>query len=185
MNKYLFLFIQFFKIALFVVGGGLAMLPVIEQIFVEKHHLISEEDFVDMVALTQTIPGLIAINSSIFIGYKIAGFMGAVVAVFGVLLPSLVILSLIAAFFPLLNLENDILLRGFDFVRATVAGLLGVMLIRQFKKIVNNIYIFILVFLLTILLIFSVKVVYVILLSLILGVIYVIIESKNTNKGVG
>ena len=179
MNRYLFLFIQFFKIALFVVGGGLAMLPVIEQVFVKNHQLISDDDFIEMVALTQTVPGLIAINSSIFVGYKVAGFFGAIASVFGVLLPSLVILSLIAAFFPLLKLENTILLKGFDFVRATVAGFLAVMFVRQFKKIVNNVYSFVIVVLLAGLLLLSVKAVYVILLALFFGVIYIMLERKN------
>ena len=67
------IFASFFKISLFVIGGGLAMIPVIEDIFVKKHKLLKEQDIFDMMAVSQTIPGLIAINCAIFVGTKFAG----------------------------------------------------------------------------------------------------------------
>ena len=178
MKRYLFLFSQFFKIALFVVGGGLAMLPVIEQVFVKQNNLLTDEDFVEMVAMTQTIPGLIAINSAIFVGFKVCGTVGALVSVVGVLLPSLIIISLLAMFFPLLNMQNETLLVAFDCVRASVAGIFTVMFVRMFRKIVINRYVLSLVILLTIMLFVQVKTVFIILSALCLGLIYMVIEQK-------
>ena len=64
------LFTTFFKIALFVVGGGLAMLPVIEDVFVRKRKWLTKDETLDMIVLTQTIPGLVAVNSALYVGKK-------------------------------------------------------------------------------------------------------------------
>ena len=185
MKRYIYLFCQFFKIALFVIGGGLAMLPVIEQVFVKDGQLLTEDEFVEMVAMTQTVPGLIAINSSIFVGYRVAGFVGVLFSVLGVLLPSLIIISLIAMFFPLLSIENKVLLEGFDCIRASVAGIFVVMFVRMFKKVVKNVYILLIVTFLSAMFFIPLQAGYVILLALILGLIYSYVEVKIVAKRKG
>ena len=178
MKRYIFLFCQFFKIALFVIGGGLAMLPVIEQVFVKNGQLLTEDEFVEMVAMTQTVPGLIAINSSIFVGYKVAGLVGVLFSVLGVLLPSLIIISLIAMLFPLLNIENRVVLEGFDCIRASVAGIFVVMFVRMFKKVVKNVYILLIVTFLSAMFFIPLQAGFVILLALVLGCVYSYLEVK-------
>ena len=106
LNKVWLLFYTFAKIALLVVGGGLAMLPVIEEVFVKKKKLITEDELLDMVAMTQTMPGIVAVNSAIYIGMKVAGYVGAIAAAFGAILPSFLIILTIAIFFPNLNPHN-------------------------------------------------------------------------------
>ena len=100
LKKLWLLFFTFAKIAAFVLGGGLAMLPVIEETFVNKKKLLTGEELLDVVALTQTVPGIIAANAAVSIGMKIAGFAGAVAALLGAIFPSFVIILSIAWLFP-------------------------------------------------------------------------------------
>lgn len=99
MKKYFDLFFIFFKIGAFTFGGGYAMIPLIEKVIVDDKGWAEKEEIVDLFAIAQSIPGAIAINSSSLIGYKIGGKKGALVSTFGVVLPSFIIISIIAAFF--------------------------------------------------------------------------------------
>ena len=132
------LFTTFFKIALFVVGGGLAMLPVIEATFVRRG-LLKNEETLDMVVLTQTVPGLVAANSAVFVGTKIAGFWGAAAALAGAVLPSVLIIILIAALFPNLTADNPTVLGAFTGIRAGITAVLAVTLCRLTGKIVKQV----------------------------------------------
>ncbi len=99
MDKILKMFIAFFKIGAFTFGGGYAMIPIIEEEVVNKQGWISKEEFMDMLVVSQSFPGAMAVNCSIFIGYKISGVIGGVVALLGVALPSFLIILLIATLF--------------------------------------------------------------------------------------
>lgn len=124
LKKLWLLFFTFAKIAALVLGGGLAMLPVIEETFVNKKKLLTNEELLDVVALTQTVPGIIAANAAVAIGTKIAGFAGALAALLGAIFPSFVIILLIAVFFPALSPENRFWLGAFAGIRAGVTGLI-------------------------------------------------------------
>ena len=113
------------------------MLPLIEDSFVRKYGLLNKEDMLDMISLTQTIPGLIAINSAVFVGNKLAGWKGSFVATVGVILPSLVIIVLIAKFFPLQNVTNVHILAAFNCVRAAVLGMFIVLAFRVGKSLLK------------------------------------------------
>ena len=93
------LFISFFKIGLFTFGGGYATIAMLEHEFVEKKKWISGGEFYDMIAIAESTPGPIAINSATFIGYKTAGVLGSILATLGIVLPSLIIIYLISLFF--------------------------------------------------------------------------------------
>ena len=99
MKKILSLFAAFFKIGLFTFGGGYAMVAVIERDLVEKKKWISSEEFSDVIAIAESTPGPLAINSATYIGYKVGGFLGSVFATLGVVLPSLAIIYVISLFF--------------------------------------------------------------------------------------
>lgn len=92
------LYLVFFELGLFTFGGGYAMLSLLEKVVVEKYHWASEEELMDYYAIGQCTPGIIAINTSTFIGYKIAGISGAIMATLGFLSPSIIIITVIAAF---------------------------------------------------------------------------------------
>ena len=93
------LFKTFGKIGAFTLGGGYAMIPIIEDEVVDKHHWISREEFIDLIAVAQSCPGVFAINISTFIGYKLRNESGAIVSALGAALPSFIIILLIAMFF--------------------------------------------------------------------------------------
>ncbi len=127
------LFISYLKIAASTLGGGMAMLPVMEEEFVEKRHWLTSEDFLDVVTLINALPGVIAINSSLVIGSKVAGAAGAAVACIGGLIPSVAVILLLA---PLISLIRNApaAIAAFTSVRAAVAALILLLIIRQGKK---------------------------------------------------
>ncbi len=93
------LFTTFFRIGLFTFGGGYAMIPLIESDVVERNRWVEKSDFVDLLAVAQSAPGVFAVNMAVFIGYRLRGVPGALAASFGCVLPSVVIILLIALFF--------------------------------------------------------------------------------------
>lgn len=93
------LFATFFKIGAFTLGGGYAMIPIIESEVVEKHAWIKKNEFLDLIAIAQSCPGIFAANIATFIGYKIKGEKGALCTTLGAVLPSFIIILLIAMVF--------------------------------------------------------------------------------------
>lgn len=128
MNIYLELFTTFSKIGAFTIGGGYAMIPVIQREIVEKRAWVSREEFLDMLAISQSAPGILAINISIFIGQRLKGAKGSIVAAIGTALPSFIMILLIAMFFRNFR-ENDIVNRIFMGIRPVVVALIAVPLI--------------------------------------------------------
>ena len=177
------LFFEFFKIALFTIGGGLSMLPVIEDTFVKKRHLLDETDIMDMVGITQTVPGVIAINSAVFVGHKLAGWLGSIVASIGVILPSVIIIVAIAAFFPLENLSNPHALKAFQCVRAGVLGLFLILAYRMGKKLLRSIQDFVLLLILIGLLFAGLSSVLIVISACVLGSLYETYIRTKQMKG--
>ena len=98
-NFYIESFKTFFKIGLFTFGGGYAMIPMIEAEVVDKHKWLDKEEFLDIIAISQSCPGVLAINVSVFIGYKLKKIKGAVCSSLGTALPSFLIILAISAIF--------------------------------------------------------------------------------------
>ena len=171
-SRLLLLFTEFFNIALFTIGGGLAMLPLIEDTFVRKHKVLTKEDMLNMISLTQTIPGLIAINAAVFVGNKLAGWKGSLVATVSVILPSLLIIMLIAWFFPLQNVTNPHILAAFNCVRAAVLGMFVILAVRLGKNILKRWSDFILFMLLFPLLLGGISPIWIVLLACGFGGMY-------------
>ena len=168
------IFISFFKIALFVVGGGLAMIPVIEQIFVQERKLLKSEDMLDMIAIMQTMPGMMAVNAAIFVGHKLLGFKGAAVASIAVILPSIGIIILIAFLFQNLDVKNPHILKSFSCVRACVVAIFLGTAYRLTKNVFKGLFDYIIVFLFIGLLLYGFSQIALILLSLPIGWLYII-----------
>lgn len=99
MKKIWELFGVFFKIGLFTFGGGMAMIPFIKDEVVNKKNWITDEDMLNIIAIAESTPGVIAVNTATFVGYKVGKFLGSLMATLGVILPSLIIVCIIAAFF--------------------------------------------------------------------------------------
>lgn len=90
------LYVSWFKMGLFTFGGGYAMLPMIQKEVIEKHHWATEDEIMDYYAIGQCTPGIIAVNTATFVGYKLKGIIGGIVATLGVVSPSLIIITVIA-----------------------------------------------------------------------------------------
>ena len=116
------LFGVFAKMGAFTIGGGYAMLPLIEQEMTSRGW-ISQEDIQDIIVLAQGAPGILAVNMAIYTGHKIRGLMGSIVSAIGAVLPSLVIILLIAMFFSEFR-DNDIVRRIFQGVRPAAVALI-------------------------------------------------------------
>ena len=117
------LFTTFFKIGLFSFGGGFAMIPLIQREVIERHKWIDNKDFVDMLVLAQSTPGPIAVNTAVFVGYKTAGIAGAVAATLGTVLPSFIVILLLALFFAEVR-ENRYVDAAFRAMRPAVVALI-------------------------------------------------------------
>jgi Chromate transport protein ChrA len=125
MNFYWQLFFSFAKIGAFTIGGGYAMLPLIQKEVVEKKHWIDQSGFLDMIAISQSLPGILAVNISILIGHKLKGNIGSIIATLGSALPSFVIMLLIAIFFRHFN-ENIYVVKIFKAIRPAVVALIAI-----------------------------------------------------------
>ena len=93
------IFVSFLKIGMFTFGGGYAMLPLIERELITKRKWIEQKEFLDLLTLAQSVPGPIAVNTAVFVGYKVRGLRGAAAALLGTVTPSFVIILAIAIFF--------------------------------------------------------------------------------------
>lgn len=127
------LFLTFFKIGAFTFGGGHAMIPLIQKEAVENKGWVTDDDILEIIAIAESTPGPVAINSATFVGYRTAGFFGAVCATFGVVLPSFLIILAIAY---LMNsfMELEPVQYAFKGINAGVLALLFKALWNMYKK---------------------------------------------------
>lgn len=133
MNIYLDCLLTFIRIGLFTIGGGYAMIPLIEADVVEKKKWVSKEEFLDLMAIAQSCPGIFAVNISIFIGYKLRGVKGSVACTLGTILPSFVIMLCIALFFQQMrgNATVESIFRG---IRPAVVALIAAPVFKMGKN---------------------------------------------------
>ncbi len=133
LKKALKLFITFFKIGAFTFGGGYAMIPLIQHEVSEKNNWITDEDILEIIAIAESTPGPIAINSATFVGYKVCGVLGSFAATFGVVLPSFIIILAISF---VLNAFQSLRAVQYAFmgIRAGVLALVLKALVTMFKK---------------------------------------------------
>ena len=139
MRDYLELFATFSKLGLFTFGGGYAMLPIIQREVVEKRRWATEDEIIDYYAIGQCTPGVIAVNTSTFVGYKVAGIPGGIAATLGVITPSLIIISLIAAFLAGFQ-DIPVVQRALSGIRISVCILMASSLWQLGKKSVGDLF---------------------------------------------
>lgn len=131
------LFKTFFKIGATTFGGGYAMLPVIRQEVVSAKNWLTNEEFVDVLAVAQSSPGAVAINSAVFIGCKLAGIPGAFSALLGVVLPSFLIILLVAVFFAQLA-SYPVVEAAFAGIRPAIAALIAAAVVKLGKPVLGD-----------------------------------------------
>lgn len=181
------LFLTMLKIGLFTFGGGYGMIALLESELVEKKKWIEKDEFVDMIAIAESTPGPIAVNASTYVGYKIAGFMGSLLATIGVCLPSFIIIFLISLFF-----EKFVALKyvayAFKGIQVCVTFLIFLAGIKLFKNMKKNIFNFILLFITMVLVIVfnlfkvSFSTIYFILISSLIGIFIYLIKYLSDKK---
>ena len=125
MNIYWVSFKTFFKIGIFTLGGGYAMIPLIEEEVVNKKQWLSKDEMLDLIAIAQSCPGVFAINIAIFIGYRLKKERGSIATAAGTALPSFLIILLIAIFFHQFE-DNPIVAAMFRGIRPAVVALIAV-----------------------------------------------------------
>lgn len=132
------LFWGFFKIAALVVGGGYAIVPAAENEFIHRKKLLTEEELLDMMAIIQSLPGIIAGNAALYIGYRAAGVWGALSALLGVATPSTMIILLIAIFLRNIDLNIPAVQGAFAGAQAAITGLIAVTAVRMIRKTITG-----------------------------------------------
>lgn len=127
------LFVTFMKIGGFTIGGGMAMLPIMEKEVVVKHRWLSRQEFLDIVAVSQATPGIFAVDMASHIGYKVSGLKGAIGASVGAIMPSLVIILLIAFCFRTFR-DNEWVEAAFKGIRPAVVALISMPVFTMGRK---------------------------------------------------
>lgn len=184
MKKYIQLFISFFKIGLFTFGGGYAMIPLIEEEIIHKRQWMNKENLMEIIAISESTPGPLAINIATYIGFKQKKILGSIITTIGVVLPSFIIILLVYLFLlPFLN--NKTVQYALAGINCAVAILIIKAAFSLFKDIKKNIY-NIIVLLISIIIIIVVDVFALNVSSIILilfgGLLNIIIKSLLTKK---
>ena len=137
MKELVGLFKVFFKMGSFTFGGGYAMLPIIQEEIVKKRNWATDEEILDYYAIGQSTPGIIAVNTATFIGYNRKGILGGIAATLGMVTPSIIIISTIAAFFK--NFQDyELVQHAFGGIRVVVAALIFNTVVNMYKSSVKD-----------------------------------------------
>lgn len=165
------LFLTFCRIGGFTFGGGYAMLPIIQREIVDKKNWATDEEVMDYYAMGQCTPGVIAVNTATFIGYKFKGTIGAIVATLGVVFPSIVIITIIASYFSRFQ-EIPIVKYAFNGIRPAVAALIFNTVTKMWGKSVND-WVGIMAFIVSFLIVAFTKIspIFIVIVSAIIGVL--------------
>ena len=131
------LFASFFRIGLFTFGGGYAMLPMLQREVVDHHHWITEEEVLDCYAIGQCTPGVIAVNTATFVGYRQKKVWGAISATLGIVSPSVIIITLIALVLERFS-EYPVVMHALAGIRVAVAVLVVMAVVKLFKSGIKN-----------------------------------------------
>lgn len=182
MKELMNLFWSFCRIGGLTFGGGYAMLPMLQKEVVETHKWATEQELLDYYAVGQATPGVIAVNTATFIGYKEKGILGAIFATSGVVFPSLAIIMSIAGFIDSFS-DSNIVQHAFSGIRVAVGVLILNALVKMVKgsvKDILGIILFVATFIISI--VFNISVVYIVVASALIGIISDFINRKRGIK---
>lgn len=176
------LFMSFFKIGLFTIGGGLAMIPMMEKELINKKHWINDEELLDYYAVSQSTPGIIAVNVATFVGYKQAGIIGGIFATLGIVAPSWIIITILAFFINSIS-DYPMVQKTLKGINVAVASLLTSVIINFSKKTIKNFYNGLFMFLAFVLVFFfKVPSYWIIISAIIMGILIVLVQDKIKAK---
>ena len=179
MNMLLELFIVFFKLGAFTIGGGVAMLPLLQNVLIKEKKWFTEEEFMDVVAVTQSLPGVIAVNMATYVGYKKKGFLGSLVSTIGVVLPSFVLILIMARAISFAG-DNSVIKGAMAALRATALGLIAVAIFQLAPVAIKNKWgLLAAVACFVMIIVFDINTAYVILIFLLLGIASALVSKKR------
>ncbi len=171
-NIYWDLFICFFKMGIFTIGGGMTMIPMLEEKICEEYKWLSSEEVLDAIAVSQSLPGVIAVNLATYIGYKKRGLAGSACATFGVVLPSFIIIILVVCLLRTID-QNPYVQGAIEGIKAAATGLIAFAAYKMGKQTLKRPFQWILAGAAFLLIgIFGVNAVWVILGAIVTGEIY-------------
>lgn len=184
-NLYLQLFWSFFKLGLFTIGGGMAMIPLIQGIVVDQKKWMTEEEAVDCIAVSQGLPGVIAINMATYIGQKKKGFAGAVAATVGIVLPSFIIIIAVVKLLHGLG-DNSYVNGALTGIKAAATGLIAFSAYKVGRQVLKGPFSWILALLSFVLIVWlSVSAVWAILGGIVLGLVYTAVRNHRGQEADG
>lgn len=182
MKELLRLYGLFFKIGIMTFGGGYAMLPILERELVEKRKYVTMEEIMDYFAVGQCTPGIIAVNTATFIGFKRRGILGGIFTTLGVVSPSVLIISLLASILQLLA-GNEIASHAFNGISVAVCALIIQAILKLIKTGIKDIFTLIIclaAFVASFIL--NISPIIIVIVSAVLGVVYKAIYDKRSAK---
>lgn len=182
MKELLDLYVSFFKIGILTFGGGMAMLPMLNSELVEKRKWVTEEEILDYFAIGQCTPGVIAVNTATFVGYKKRKALGGLMTTLGVISPSIIIITIVAAFLGNIS-DNVYVQKALWGIRVAACALILEGILKIGKKGIKDTF-GVIIFLLALLsvLFLGAKSVIIVISSIIIGIVYNIIRAKGVVK---
>ncbi len=182
-NKLFKLFLTFLKLGAFTFGGGYAMIPLIQKEMVEKHKWITDEEMLDMFAIAESTPGVIAVNTATFVGYKVGGILGALLATIAITTPAFLIISVISLIFTQF-LALEWVSYAFSGIRVAVVVLIINAALKLGKVVPRTLFNIVLFGIAAALAIFtSINVVFILLGAMVVGIIANLITNRSKLKG--
>ncbi len=182
LNSCFGLFREFLKIGLFTIGGGMAMIPQLQHVVVNEKGWLKEDEMIDCIAISQALPGIIAINAATYIGMKVRGVRGALSATLGVILPSFVIIILVVTVLD--NIGDNTYIQGaFTGIKAAVCGLILVTVVRMGKKILRSVFAWVLAVLaFAAIIVFGINAIWAILAGAVAGIVYNAVKLNGAQE---
>lgn len=182
MKELITLFVSFFKIGIMTFGGGYAMLPMLEREIVDKHKWATMEEIMDYFAIGQCTPGIIAVNTATFVGYKRKRIIGGIVATLGIIAPSIIIISILAGVINMVS-DNVYVQYAFNGVNVAVCALLVQALIKLSKSGIKDIFsVFVAVIAFLLLFVLEWSPIVIVILAGTAGCVFKMLTEKKSDK---
>jgi len=185
-NIYLKLFTSTFYLSSFTFGGGFVIIPLMKKKFVDELMWLEEEEMLNLAAIAQTSPGAVAVNASIIVGYRIAGVLGALVAILGTVLPPLIIISIISLFYTAFR-ANEVVSAVLKGMQAGVSAVIADVVIGMGGNVIKEkgiVSILIMVGAFAATYFLNINIMYIILICGAIGALEVLIRRKCKNEGI-
>ena len=179
LKRFFDLYFTFVKIGTFTIGGGLAMMPMMQKELIDKKHWMTEEDLIDYYAVGQSTPGMIAVNVSTFVGYNQLGILGGIVATLGMVSPSIIIITILAGLINSID-EYPMVQKALRGINVAVAALFTSVIVKFVKKTIKKpLHVLLMLISFTLVYFFKVQSFWIILAAILCGVV---ITSVNIRK---